>query len=463
MGSLIPLNISEITRRISDQTGNWPRRVGSALFVDRTEAISHTEKSGLTHSLHWLERTAQLFAFIGAKTQTPPTFHHLPGAHTKEEVFSGLQQSSTAYQAVEILPHEPPIPSHYYACDIPEPGDGQHLLSLVQRFAPATPIDCDLILCLFATLLWGGPGGSRPAFVITSDDGRGVGKSKMAGMVSHLASGVIEISANEDSSKMKERLLSPEGLTKRVALLDNVKTLRFSWAELEALITSPTVSGKRLYVGEASRPNNLTWIITLNGVSLSTDMAQRSVVIKIKRPSHSGDWEEETRQYIDDHRQQIIADLIGFLRGPRSPLIRFTRWGAWERAVLSLTDDPDLIQQEIIARQESSDVEEEDASLIVEYFRQRLADLCYQTEHDKVFIPSAVAAEWLCKATNERHSVTGACRMLKQKCSEGAIRDIQVNNCNTYGKGFIWFPAHSVGELHLNLRQRIDNPPASAF
>jgi hypothetical protein len=476
---LTPLKINEIIKRIKEQTGDWPRRVGSALFVDRTEVFRESdqdvqsdntestngksEPSQLTHSLHWLERTSQLYAFIGAKTHSPPVFHRLPGAHTKEEVFAGLQQSSTIYQAVEILPHEPPIPGHYYACDVPEPGTGEHLLSLVQRFSPATPIDCDLILCLFATLLWGGSGGSRPAFVITSDDGRGVGKSKMAGMVSHLAGGVIEISANEDSAKMKERLLSPEGLTKRVALLDNVKTLRFSWAELESLITSPVVSGKRLYVGEASRPNNLTWIITLNGVSLSTDMAQRSVVVKIKRPSHSGDWEEEIRQFIDRYRQEIIADLIGFLRGPRTPLIRFTRWGSWERSILSLTDDPDSVQQEIIARQESSDVEEEDAGLIVEFFRQKLQELSYQPDHDKVHIPSSIAAKWLCEATNERHGVSAASRMLKQKCTEGTIKDLQINKCKIWGRGFIWFPAQAIGEVQLNLQQRIDNPTIGMF
>jgi hypothetical protein len=83
----------------------------------------------------------------------------------------------------------------------------------------------------------------------------------------------------------------------RIALLDNVKTTRFSWAELEALITREVISGKRMYVGDASRPNLITWLITLNGASLSTDMAQRVVEIRLADPEYRETWESEVTAF----------------------------------------------------------------------------------------------------------------------------------------------------------------------
>ena len=77
-----------------------------------------------------------------------------------------------------------------------------------------------------------------------------------------------------------KRLLSPQGRGKRVVLLDNVKSHRFSWAELEAFITSPVISGHEMYRGEGQRPNTTTVAITVNGASLSKDLAQRAIVVR---------------------------------------------------------------------------------------------------------------------------------------------------------------------------------------
>ncbi|MEO8498240.1 MAG: hypothetical protein ABI614_24505, partial [Planctomycetota bacterium] len=176
------------------------------------------------------------------------------------------------------LPHEPPIAGHHYLCSAVEPGDGTALSGLLDRFSPATPIDRDLLLAAIVTPAWGGPAGARPAFVITSDHGRGSGKSTAAKIISHIWGGELSFSAGDDINKMRTRLLSPDALTRRVAVLDNVKSHRFSWADWEGLLTASAIGGHRMYVGEASRPNTLTWLITLNGASLSTDVAQRSAI-----------------------------------------------------------------------------------------------------------------------------------------------------------------------------------------
>lgn len=445
---VFPIPMSEILARINSITDGWPRRMGSALFVHETEG-----------AVNWLPSPASLFGYLGTKAGIAPRFYKKTGCHTKEEVFCEIQRTSKDYAAVEVFPHEPPMAGHYYACKTPEPTEQRTAIQgLINFFAPETPIDEDLIMAMFATMFWGGPGGTRPAFVITSDDGRGAGKTKMAVMATRLVDGFMEISANENIETIKTRLLSKEGGEKRVALLDNVKTLRFSWAELEALITGPTISGKRMYVGEGSRPNTLTWIITLNGVSLSTDMAQRAAVIKIRRPKHSGDWEADVSAYIAQHKAGIIGDLIAFLKQEPYPLERYTRWGLWERAVLSRFPCCQEIQQVIADRQSTSNVEDEEAGLIEEHFQKELEELGYSPLVESIFIPSRVACEWYNRATNEKHSTTGSTRSIKQKVQEKTFRCIKLCANRHHGRGFVWqSETHDPElEMHFDIESRIE-------
>jgi hypothetical protein len=424
---LEPVCMHVILQTIREKSGNQFRRCGETLFFHRRG-----------HDPQFISTPAAFFGLIGTECPPPAEIHRSPGFHGKEEIFEEFRRTSFQYQAIESIPHEPPIPGVYYLSETPEPGDGTALDGLIARFNPETPIDADLFRAMFATTVWGGPGGSRPMFVVTSMQGRGAGKSKNAAMVGHLVRGVIELSSNEDITKLKSRFLSGDGRKKRVALLDNVKSNKLSWAELESLITAPTISGHEMYVGEGHRPNHITWLCTLNGVSLSTDLAQRSVVIRIKRPTYSGCWEEETRRYIDDNRDAIIADLVGFLRGPRIELNRYSRWGAWERDVLCRLADPLEAQLVILERQGDSDVEQEENDIVEEFFHKQLIALAYDPSKHEILIPSGVAAKWFKWATGETKSVTACSRLLRQRIEEGTIQRLAVNQTKVWGRGFLW-------------------------
>ena len=213
---------------------------------------------------------------------------------------------------------------------------------------------------MFLTAFWGGPPGERPAFLLESDPddpqgGRGVGKSKLAQFLARLAGGHIDVRPGEDADKLMTRLLSSAALDRRIALLDNVKTLRLSWADLEAPITTDVISGRALYVGEGRRPNTLVWIITVNNASLSRDMAKRCVPIRLKRPTHMLSWESSTRELIDGRRWEIIGDLLAELRREAPPLSNFKRWSTWEQAVLSRVENPAQCQALIAERQDAVD------------------------------------------------------------------------------------------------------------
>ena len=451
----VPVPVDEICRRIREHCSDWPRRVGTTLFVHQG------------HSIHWLEKNPQLWSFVGSRAGSPPVFHREAGGHTKEEVFCRLSQSSTQYAAVETLPHSPQIPNHYYALpELPQPSDSlETLYQFLDFFRPATLEDRSLLLSLFATLFWGGPGGKRPIFLITSDEGRGAGKSTIPDICGRLAGGSIGLHAAEDAQRMKSRLLSPEGLSRRIAVLDNVKTMRFSWAELESLVTAETISGHRLHVGEGSRPNTLTWIVTLNGASLSTDIAQRVVTIKIARPNYSGNWYDDICKFLDQNRHQVIADLLAHLSGERNEMAGHSRWGTWERSILALCHDPDKLHELIRSRQQESDVEAEESSEIEDYFRRRLEELRYDTDRSKIFIPSSVCWEWIREVTGDKHmSKTMSSRWLKQRCNEGTVSHLEYSTRNDFGRGFFWCgDFFSDGEIFSDIELRISTSSGNYF
>lgn len=424
---ILPLHMNAVLARIRERTEDWPRRVGSALFVHEGRRVD------------WLENTAATFGWLAARTGRID-WYKAKGCVTQEQVYHELRRTSTEYQAVEEFPHEPKIPGHYYACEPPEPGDGTALQELLERFTPATDVDRDLIQAALMTTIWGGGSGLRPAFVFTSaaGSGRGSGKSKLAQKIGQVVGGVLDFSHNEDIAQIKQRLLSAGSATTRIALLDNVKSLRFSWAELEAIVTADTISGKRLYIGEAKRPNTMTWFLTLNGASLSTDMAQRCVVVKLVQPRRSGTWEEEINSFIERHRWDIIADLVAALRAPAVELSSYSRWGAWEEHVLSRLPEPADAQRVILERQATVDVESEELDILAEFIERQLRLAGFSTRERAIFIPSRIMADWYNTAHNDRKQVTAISRIIRQHCEEGHLPRLRVETGRRWGRGFIW-------------------------
>jgi hypothetical protein len=436
-----PISMGDIIDEINRLTDGWPRRVDSVLFVDDKK-----------HGLDWFDRrtTAGLFGWL--RRHFDVRWKAGGGFVGQAELFAELERTSPRYDAIELLPHEPPIDRIYYRQEAPPPGDGKALGWLLDRFRPETTVDRDLIQSVLMTAFWGGPVGCRPAFVITADAGRGTGKTKLAEMLALVAGGFIDISAGEDIATIKQRFLSPGGQEKRIALLDNVKSLRFSWAELEALITNPVISGKRMYVGEGQRPNVLTWLITLNGVSLAADMAQRSVIIKLASGDNTGPWEEDTKKFIAENHRELIGDIVAALRNERFPLEKFTRWATWEKDILSRLPEPGEAQRLIAERQQIANYDRDEADTIEDFFAEQLMKLHYDSRTAQVRIPIQVASRWLGWATGETMKTIGASRKLRQMIDEGQLQRLSVDTSRTHGRNFIW-----TGERADLLRERIEN------
>ena len=191
-----------------------------------------------------------------------------------------------------------------------------------------------------------------------------------------------------------------------------------------------------MYVGEASRPNNLIWVITVNGPAFSQDMAQRSVVINIQRAQYSEDWERDTAEFVTIHQRKILADICWYLSSDRIQLARYTRWADWESEVLCRLPNPEAVQRAIVTRQREIDVDQTEGSMIERHFEKRLAELNYVTD-EPVHIPCEIVAQWLFEATGDRLTKAGATQNLNEKIESGIITRLAYKKAQGE-RGFIW-------------------------
>jgi hypothetical protein len=424
----VGLTVSEIHEQLSELLGTWPKRVGKLLFVADGNEV------------RWLENTTQTFAWIGAQLVEPVRWAVGVDKVSRDVFDAHLRFEAESFAAVEPLPHHPPLPGHYYTNPPLQGGDGKALAALLRRFQPASEIDRSLIRAAFLTPFWGGMPGARPAFLIESDDddgegGRGTGKSTLAKAIAHLAGRHMDVSPQDDFSRVVTRLLTPSALNKRVALLDNVKTLHFSWADLEGLITNDVINGHRMFVGDAERPNTLTWFITLNNASLSKDMAQRCNIVRVKRPDRDDTWEEETWRMIAENRWAIIRDILAALAGEHERLEDLSRWAAWEQQVLACVPDAATCQQEIARRQAAVDGDQEEADLVRDAFVALLRTRKHDPDRDIVFVPAAEAARIVEEATGESRAKQRATVYL-QTLPIRELRKVQRKDLG--GRGWVW-------------------------
>lgn len=362
----IPLKIDSICESLLTLTGGWPKCISGVLcYVEKGE-------------VRVLEDPAALFAWIGS--HAPIHWRRGVRAVTKEEFFKRLRQRQRWAWATPY-PHFPPVQGVLYLGDPPEAKSTGKINELVKRFLPKTDDDRELIKALILSLFWGGPPGKRPQFVIVADEsgdedaGRGTGKSTLPEYLSQLVGGCIDIDPSEDRGHIRSNLLSPTSWGQRIALIDNLKSARYSNDFLEKLVTRSEITGHRLYQGFATRPNLLVYIVTVNGAFFSTDMAQRSVVIRLARPLDTPqDWDAETVAFIESNRTDIVADIRWHLEGkePKS-LSKVDRWRPWCLNVLSRCENPDQLLQHIKQQRNRIDADKLEHSLALDHLRACIA------------------------------------------------------------------------------------------
>jgi hypothetical protein len=146
-----------------------------------------------------------------------------------------------------------------------------------------------------------------------------------------------------------------------VFIFDNVLGT-FGGSGIAAAMTARTINGWRSYVGQTSRPNDATYFITFNQPQLSSELAERCVVINIGAPKHGVAFVAWATDYVRRYRLNLIADALAMLRGERMdlPAGMEDRWQAWTRDVLCRCPGGVEAAQALKDRRPAVDAESED-------------------------------------------------------------------------------------------------------
>ena len=274
-------------------------------------------------------------------------------------------------------------------------------------------------------------------FAIDSIDGTGTGKTELAQKVCQLAGAPLLFDAQIQTELLLKHIVT-DNHPRRAIILDNVKVSRFSNAVIESVITSPKIDGHRMYHGPGSRPNYFTFIVTMNGVSMARDLAQRTVRILVKRPATTEGWDERIDRFIEINREAIIADIAALFEQPQTRLKKYSRWGPWERDVLCRLPEADALADLIRERAEEADRDADEASAILEYFGHRLTSLGYDIETDCIHIPTKTCAAWVSDAVGREVTFRQIGGMLRVLVENGSLRGIVNNPSHKHGKGWLW-------------------------
>jgi len=401
----VPRHVNAMMDELHTRFWNFPRRVGSVLF-------DHDRKNG---TIRTLDHPDKLFAWMHEKSGHCVVWSStIEGAMSQPQFHNSVYNNSIRYEIISGVPNWPPRDDAYYTHDtLPQATpDAKYLNEFVNFFYPDTELDWHLLKVLIASPLYYKPCIQRPMWVIDTDDGRGTGKSRMADLIAMLYSsdssglgGALLVDASQLSNEMTmstiyKRLLSEEGRQKRILILDNVEGF-FRSASLATLITSPQISGMRPYGrGEETRPNDLTYVITSNQCTLSKDLADRSFMIKIKRPTGNfKEWESKVLAFIKNHRLNVMADIIAILeKGANYEVQPMSRFKQWENDVmapiLGTLEVHSDVSKNNHERKNTADGDVARMDVVQDHIAARLAVHGIDPDKDVAFIHSRVAFTW---------------------------------------------------------------------
>lgn len=356
---------------------NFPCLLGQDILFDHDRD---------TKEIKNLSSADELFAWIAVKTKQNYNWIAQNGCISKKEFFYMVKQNAHRFELISETPDYPRKANCYYLHpELPQPSKGHEVfLKLIDFFSPSCNTSKVLLKALFIAPMWYKYGSTRPSWVIDSANGKGVGKSTIYRKLSLLYKcnpiQVNRAALQRDPDELDKRLVSNTGRKSKFFVMDNVVGA-FSSDVLARYITSDTLSGRAPYsAGEDSRPNNLTYIFTGNGLELDGDLTSRSYFIKLKTPDRLVDrWEDTINDYIERNRWQIFADMIDILqRHEDYGLKPASRHDQFERevvqAVCSDVAEYQTVMDAIKASAESANTDQEEAQRLENGIRYKIAD-----------------------------------------------------------------------------------------
>lgn len=398
----VPRTAMDMVDDVHTRFLGFPRRLGDNTLFD------HDRDTG---RIEILSNKCSVFSWMNEKSKHAVMWRPGVGFCTKEEFYYALLRNTVGYEKVSEVPNYPMRDDVYYMFRTNMKPTENHsaLAKLMSFFCPEDECSAVLMRTMLAGMMYYKPGIQRPCWIIDSKGGQAAGKTTFAELAcclykcSPIKTNVQELT--HDAKELNKRLVSVTGRNSLMLLVDNVRGL-FENSYFADLVTGFNISGKAPYgMGEESRPNDLTYVITSNSANIGSDMASRSFMFYVVPPKNrNGDWKARVLRYIDRNRNDILGDVYDILAN-NPALENFaakTRVPEFEAEVLykmcGSRETYEKVIGYILANRADANVDEERATLVVELVKAGIRkEINDDPDKYAVFIRTAVMNHWCYK------------------------------------------------------------------
>jgi len=317
---------------------------------------------------------------------------------------------------------------------------------LLDFFCPLTDTDRQLLKALFCTPAWSTGQGKRPLFLIAgpeeADSNVSIGKTTLVDILIKLYESGASLHPEVSVDRLTTNLMNIP--SQQVIMIDNVKSKEWSSAALERLITSPEISGHKMYLGYTSFPNHFTFVVTINDPHLSVDLASRAVVIRIRPPEVVAGWRDNIDTFLDTSRIDVFKDIGSILMSPRvkdPDIYSSFRFPIWKSMILNKIDAN--LGEHIKIQSESLKVNNEWADWLEFVIDKATRYTCWgniiSASGFQIFVQSRILQEWYHEwsGTSVRTTSRGELgKRIKKLCLDAGMlytSQVKINGDNRNG------------------------------
>lgn len=432
----------------------FPRRLGNNTLFD------HDRDTG---RIEILSNNASVFSWMNEKSKNAVMWRPGVGFCTKDEFYHALLRNTVGYEKISEVPNYPMRDDVYYTlrANMKPTEDHSALAKLMAFFCPEDECSAILMRTMLASMMYYKPGIQRPCWIIDSKGGQAAGKTTFAELACYLykcspiKTNVQELS--RDAKELNKRLVSVTGRNSLMLLVDNVRGV-FENSYFADLVTCFSISGKAPYgIGEESRPNDLTYVLTSNSANIGSDMASRSFMLYVAPPKkRNGDWKTRVLRFIDRNRNDILGDIYDVLANGPAPenFSAKTRVPEFEAEVLyKMCGSREMYEKVIayiLANRADANVDEERATLVVELVKAGIRkEINDDPDKYAVFIRTAVVNHWIGKQLRiDLQDVRNMVNTGKITCFDASVKRYPVSSSNNLRASGILFVGDRISTLY---------------